>query len=279
MAVLGETLSSVRAFILNRVPWRPILIICLVVLVSIWMLYTPDGVLGKADAVGYAVCHRLDHRSFHIGEYQFSVCARCTGQYLGAVLGLLFLSILRPRRVGRPPWSVIVILLLGAVGYAIDGFNSFLHLLPWTENFWIYEPTNTLRLITGTMVGLGISVMLFPAFNQTIWIRYDPRPVLRGKVFIVLLALAVVLVLLVLTENPTILYPLSLISAGGVFILLTLIYTIVWIMLFGLENRFDHLHQLIFPLLAGFTVALLQILVIDGLRYWLTGTWGGFPLG
>ena len=66
------------------------LILIVIGLISIWMYYGPEGVLGKADAVGYAVCHRIESRSFFIGEIQFSVCARCTGQYLGAVLGILF---------------------------------------------------------------------------------------------------------------------------------------------------------------------------------------------
>jgi hypothetical protein len=33
------------------------------------------------------------------------------------------------------------------------------------------------------------------------------------------------------------------------------------------------------PLLAGFTIALIQTAGIDMLRLWLTGTWGAFPLG
>ena len=280
MVSLDEALSSVREIILVRFPWRVVLIVGVAGLVLFWMLFAPDGILGKADAIGYAVCHRIDQRSFQIGDYQFSVCARCTGQYLGAVLGMIFLTFLRPRRIGRPPWYVIAILVLGVAGYALDGFNSFLHLLPFTERFWLYEPNNTLRLVTGTLMGLGISVMLFPAFNQTIWQKYDYRPVLAGwRDFGGLLALAGILDLLVLTENSWILYPLSLISAGGVLLLLSLVYSMVWIMIFRAENRVERASQLLYPLLAGFSVALIQILVLDALRYGLTGTWGGFPLG
>ncbi len=280
MVSLVKSFSSLRAFILDRLPWRVILVFVISILVLIWMLYAPEGILGKADAVGYAVCHRLDHRSFHIGDYQFSLCARCTGQYLGAVLGITFLTIFRRYRSGRPPWIVIGILLVLAAGYALDGVNSFLHLIPGTEKLWLYEPNNTLRLITGMGVGLGISVMLFPAFSQTIWKRYDPRPVLEGvRDFGFLLILAALLILLVLTENPVILYPLSLISAGGVLMLLTMVYSMVWVMIFRVEGRFRSMRQYFFPLLAGFAVALTQILILDAFRYWLTGTWGGFPLG
>lgn len=277
--MLSEAFSAFRAFVLHRFPWRPFLLIGVGILIAIWMLVAPDGILGKADAVGYAVCHRIDHRSFHIGDYQFSVCARCAGQYLGAVLGMVFLVLIAPRRTGRPPWIVIIILGLGALGYAVDGTNSFLYLIAPENPLQLYVPNNTLRLITGTLVGLGLSVMLFPAFHQTIWKRYNPRPYLSVKQFALLLVLAAILNILALTENAAVLYPLSLISAGGVLMLLTMIYTMVWIMLFRLENRFEHLRQLFYPLLAGFAVALMQILLIDGLRFWLTRTWGGFPLG
>ena len=60
------------------------------VVLAAWLVNTPPGILGKADAVGYAVCHRIDERSFHIGDRQVALCARCTGMYLGAVLGLVF---------------------------------------------------------------------------------------------------------------------------------------------------------------------------------------------
>jgi len=86
------------------------------------------------------------------------------------------------------------------------------------------------------------------------------------------------LIILVLTENPVILYPLSLISAGGVLMLLTMVYSMVWVMIFRLENHFASLRKFFYPLLAGFAVALTQIFVLDFLRYLLTGTWGEFPL-
>src|SRR5450759_1456011 len=50
-----------------------------------WFINTPPGLLGKADAIGYAVCHRISERSFHIGSIQLPLCARCSGMYLGAV--------------------------------------------------------------------------------------------------------------------------------------------------------------------------------------------------
>ena len=68
--------------------WNKLVVTAVFLLTLGWLLNTPAGLLGKADAVGYAVCHRIDLRSFNLGERQMPLCARCTGMYLGAVLGL-----------------------------------------------------------------------------------------------------------------------------------------------------------------------------------------------
>jgi hypothetical protein len=83
----------------------------------------------------------------------------------------------------------------------------------------------------------------------------------------------------VLTENPLVLYPLAILTAGGVLVILSMTYGLVWLMLFRRENRFTRPAQLAWPLLAGFTTALLQIIALDIVRFLLTGTWGGISLG
>jgi hypothetical protein len=130
-------------------------------------------------------------------------------------------------------------------------------------------------------MGLGIAAMLFPAFNQSIWTNYDDtRASLTGwKGFGILLGIQIILDLLVLTQSPIILYPVAFISVLGVLILLTMVYTIVWVMITGQENKYTKMQQLWLPLLAGFTITMIQTFGIDMLRFWLTGTWGGFPLG
>ena len=85
-----------------RISWKWILFTGVGLLFFGWLLTTPPGILGKADAVGYAVCHRIDLRSFHIQGRQMPLCARCTGMYLGAMLGLLYLAVRYPRRSGMP---------------------------------------------------------------------------------------------------------------------------------------------------------------------------------
>lgn len=264
-----------------------VLVIVAAILVFVgWFLNTPPGLFGKADAIGYSVCHRIGERSFHIGSYQLPLCARCSGMYLGAVTGLVFQSIVGWKRLKIPHWSVIALLIVFLAAFGIDGSNSYLYLLkqispgilPNIPN--LYVPNNTLRLLTGSGMGLGMVVMLFPAFNQTVWADGEEKAAIPGwKAFGLLLGIQVILDLLVLTDSQVVLYPLAVISALGVWLLLTMVYGMVWVMIMGQDNHFTKLRQLWLPLLAGLTIAMIQTASIDALRFWLTGTWGAIPLG
>jgi hypothetical protein len=80
----------------------------------------------------------------------------------------------------------------------------------------------------------------------------------------------------VLSNNPLLLYPLAILSALTVMVLLSMIYAMVWVMLSKTENRFQSLSGMTTILVAGFATALSQIAVMDIGRYLLTGTWKGF---
>ncbi len=243
-----------------------------------WLIYTPAGLLGKADAVGYAVCHRIDLRSFHLGGRAISLCARCTGMYLGAMLGLAFQGITAPRRGGNPPKKMIALLALITLAFGLDGLNSMSNLIPGFPS--LYTTTNPIRIFLGTGFGIVMAAAVYPAFNQTMWKDWEPEPALGGaRPLGRLLLLGAGVALLALTENPLILYPLALISAGGVLALLTIIYAMMALILLKSENQFDHWRHLAVPLLLGFTVALLQIAGMDLVRFLIFGTWDGFHIG
>lgn len=250
-------------------------------LLLVWASETPSGILGKADAVGYAFCHRIDLRSFHIGIRQLSFCARCTGQYLGAMLGLVFQLIFSRRRSGFPPKTVIAILSLLGLAYVVDGLNSYLYLPPFFQLFpsmpHLYLPSNTLRLFTGTGMGLVIALFIYPAFVGTVYSNPDPLPAMASiRSIIGLLITAVLADLLILNGAPYVLFITALISAVGVIILLSMVYTILILRLLKRENRSNRLLQLSLPLTAGLLITMSQIAILDLLRYVLTGTWGGF---
>ncbi|MEJ5202415.1 MAG: hypothetical protein WHV66_09295, partial [Anaerolineales bacterium] len=71
----------------------------------------------------------------------------------------------------------------------------------------------------------------------------------------------------------------ALLSSATVLFILTMLYTVIWILLLKKENQYQTLNDLSGLLIAGFTTALLQIALMDLGRYLLTGTWKGFPIG
>jgi uncharacterized membrane protein len=257
--------------------WKGLVIATFLLTLFAWLLNTPPGLFGKADAIGYAVCHQIDLRSFHIGDRQLPLCARCSGMYLGAMVGLIYQWVIGRRRTGMPPWQIIVPTSIFVLLFAVDGLNSFFSL--FSNGTGLYQPNNNLRLLTGTGMGLAIAVALVPAFNATVWKMIDPRPAfIKFRSFLYMVFIALGLNALILIENNIILYPLSLISAAGVLILLTLVYSMVLVMIFKAENRFNQFSQLTYAILGGCTIALIQIGLLDFIRYLFTGSWDGFHL-
>jgi len=257
-------------------PWRWVLFALAFALTVTWLFLTPEGLLGKADAVGYAVCHRIDVRSFHIGDRPVPLCARCSGMFLGAVLGLAF-QIAQGRKGKMPPVLASVLFSLLALVWVIDGSNSFLMLIPGLPS--LYQTTNVTRLVTGTGMGLAVSAFLLPSFIQTMFTKWrDASSFDNWQNILGLLLAAAVMDVLILLEIPWILYPLSLLSAVGVLVLLVMVYSMVWVMIFNHENIYERVGQLFLPLTGGFIIALVQIGAIDLLRFLWTGTWEGFNL-
>ncbi len=248
-----------------------------------WMYISPEGALGKLDAIGYAVCHRIDARSFHIGERQLPLCARCTGEFFSAGIALIFQLVLVGKRSKLPSRGIIAVLILFFLAFAVDGSNSYLYLLKQSSASALetipnlYIPNNTLRLFTGSGMGIALAAILYPIVHQTIWREVDDRPALEWKSFGSLVAMIIIFDLLVLTESPIVLYPVAVISALGTLSLLVIVFAILWMIIMHADNSFTTPSQLTLPFAAGFTLALLLILSIDLLRLKLIGTWSGFP--
>ena len=252
---------------------------------GVWFYVTPPGLLGKADAVGYAICHRIDERSFHIGDRQLPLCARCTGEFNAAAISLLFFAIFSPRKSGMPGWKLGAPLLVFFLAFGIDGSNSYLYLLKQTADTALnnipnlYIPNNTLRLFTGSGMGIALASILYPAFNQSAWKESDLQPALDWKKLGILISIILLIDFAVLTEHPAILYPIAILSVLGVLALLISVFSMVWVLIMRQENMFTDIRAMWMPLLAGTTLTFLMITAIDLLRFRLTGTWGGFPLG
>jgi uncharacterized membrane protein len=233
-----------------------------------------EGPLALADSVGYAVCHQITVRTYVFGDLVMPLCARCSGQYLGAMAGF-FMALVwgRLRASGLPSRGIIVTLVAFLAIWAFDGINSYVYLV--TRETFLYMPHNILRLITGMLQGIAISMFFLPFFNQVFWRRPDPRPVLAGwKDLAIILLLTGVLTLAVNSQWGPLFYPLAALSVAGVFLLLSLVGTLVFVMLFRAENTGETGQDFVRFFIPGMAFAVLLIAGIDALRAWAQSSLG-----
>ena len=98
----------------------------------------------------FFMCHCRADRSFFFKGKQFPICARCTGQLIGLILGIIIAF-----KIKDLSWFYIVLLMLPLI---IDGVTQLL-----TK----YESNNIKRVITGILFGIGF-IFLFLKFHYFI---------------------------------------------------------------------------------------------------------------
>jgi uncharacterized membrane protein len=258
-----------------RLYW--LIAILLPLTLAAFLIATPNGLLRKADMVGYAVCHQIESHSFTIAGHRLPLCARCTGTFLSALVGLFGQAVvLRRRRAARfPPTPLLVILVGFTLTWMADGLNSYLALIGGPH---LYEPMNALRLITGALHGLTMSALIYPIFNISVWRRPADEPAFRSLPDLcALVAMEAILIVVVLSRGDLLLYPLALLSAAAVLTLLTSINTVIAVILMRRENRVGNWRQALLAISVGLILSLIQIGLIDTLRFALTGTLEGIP--
>jgi len=244
--------------------------------VGTWLIYTPPGLMAKADAIAFAICHRLVEHSIMMGEQAMPLCARCTGIYLGALVGLVTMGALGRSRAGGLPRRSLIIVLLGFIAImGVDGLNSYATLLPGVP--YLYTPQNWLRVVTGALNGLALAALIYPVFNQTLWRNWEDRPALGSfRELGLMLVIAAVVVALVLSNNLAILVPLALLSVLGVLVLLVALNTTILLLAIHRENRVTRWAGMLTPLLAGVTLTFIEIGAVDLVRLSIFHTWSGF---
>ncbi len=142
------------------------------------------------------------------------------------------------------------------VFFAVDGINSFMGLI--LDHAPFYEPQNWLRLVTGMIVGILISAVLYPIFVQTVWQTWKPESVLDDhEVVMGILIGSIIIEAALLSGLPALLYPLAILSGLSVLVVLSLVYSVLLLMLFKHENRYNHFKELIPVLLSGLVLTII----------------------
>jgi uncharacterized membrane protein len=254
-------------------PVRRVLIVIFGLIVLGYVLVPPVAPLDKANLIGYAICHQIPDRSFHMDGHKLPLCARCTGTYLGAAIGFLSLAVLRRWRAGEmlsTGMIVIMVVFIGLMG--IDGLNSYLSL--WGGNLpTLYTPQNWLRVATGSLNGIALSMIVWPIFNYTLWKNPPPvRPLNTVWELLVVVIVAGLVILLVQSEPGWLLYPVALISTAGIIWMLCIVNTMILLILFRRDSLAERWRDTVIPLCRGLIATLFELTLMGTLRYWVTGT-------
>jgi uncharacterized membrane protein len=256
----------------GRLAWI-VLVVSLLVIVT-FLLSPPWTVLGKTRLVGYAICHQIPERSFHMHGEQLPLCARCTGIYMGALAGFTLMWLMgRKRAADLPPTRITLVFVGFIVLLGIDGVNSYLTFFPGAPH--LYEPQNWLRLTTGTLEGLALSAFVFPVLNYSLWRDAVKTPSVRNfKELALMVAVGGVIIVLIVLELPFLLYPLAILSTLGVLIMLGAINTMIVLALTRREGRALGWREAALPVIIGLAMAFVLIGGMDAGRVMLTRALG-----
>ena len=84
-------------------------------------------------------CHQKSNRSFFLGNYQFPVCQRCTGLFIGYILGSIY------------------VIFKGKISIFLSLLFLFIMFLDWFIQYKNIKESNKFRrLITGVLSGFGV---------------------------------------------------------------------------------------------------------------------------
>ncbi len=267
----GHALTKESAY---SVKWswtqRLFLSLSLIVIVGM-VIATPGGLLDRADRVGYAVCHQIIARTYVFGDRPLPLCARCSGQYLAALGGLLWLIAAGRGRAGRlPHWPITATLLVFLAVWGFDGLNSYLTLFPGLP--YLYEPSNLLRVGAGTLEGMALAGLFTPFFNFTIWRRPADQPTLRGwDDLLSWMIMSALIVLAVHSQWMPLLYPIALLSVTGVLALLAMVNGMIVALALRRDGMAETWLDAAMVLVPGLALALIEILALNLARSAVSG--------
>ena len=247
----------------------PVLALAILALITTIL---PRQTLQSLDLVGYAVCHRIPDRSFFIAQTQLPLCARDTGMFSGALIGIISFAVVQRRRLTQfPRMPYLIPLLLFFLAWGFDGFNSYMLLL--NGKVFIYQSQNWLRLVTGAFMGVTLSSFVVGLFNSAVWLPglTSATPVVNSWLDVVRLALIAIGIVAAVLWQPDFMYgPIALISTLGVLMLLVIVNALLVVLIMKREGQLERWSQLALPLIAGLFFTFTEILAIDLVRAAIT---------
>jgi len=196
------------------------------------LIFTPGDLLSKLFIISSGVCpQRPAHSSFFQGQ-QLPLEARMVGIFGGFALMQFFLWFIGRSRTLRLPTRPLTLVLMGLVLLtALDGLNATFYDVGL---LYLYEPQLALRVITGTLAGLALTALIQPFFNLLVWkLAQRGGTLQRWRELGAGLLLGGGLIAATLSGWVIFFWPLALLAVGGVFSVMVMLNTMIYLMLVG----------------------------------------------
>jgi uncharacterized membrane protein len=114
-----------------------------------------DGISKQIFFALHMVCAQIPSHSFYIFGHQLGMCERNISIYTSMFIGSL-IFVLSKKRIPGIPWWIWILMILPL---ALDGTTQ---MFGWRESTW------ELRVLTGTLFGLGNVWFALPLIQKTI---------------------------------------------------------------------------------------------------------------
>lgn len=240
------------------------------------LLVLPVPFLEKLRVVSAGVCAQRVGHSILFGGVQPPLEARMIGIYGGFMVAALGFALFgRAKSVIMAPVPILAISLLFVAVMGFDGMNALFYDIGLPH---AYAPQNWLRLVTGTICGIGVATLLVPVVNFSLWRNGDLRPVVDLRRWFGVLGLGALFIAIVMTGAGFLLYPVSILSVGGVIALVLAINLIFTLAITRREGTAERLKELAGPLAIAVPLAIGELVLLAMIRFWAESTLGITPL-
>ena len=233
-------------------------------------IFWPGSLQQKLLWLNSGVCPQRPAHSYFFDGLQMPLEARMVGIFAGFLLTFLGLWLVgRGRALQWPSRHLNIVLAACILLMVFDGLNSTFWDLGWPT---LYQPQNWLRVLTGSISGVGMAGLLLPVVNMTVWRRGYLTPTFRSVPEIGYALLAALLYALgVMSGWGPLFWPLSLLAAGGVIVMLVMLNLIIFTIVLRRENRVSSFYGFLTPATLIFLVSLGEMALFAAVRTALGG--------